>query len=335
MSEVSNNCLPLPFRESHTAIAFVAVASLTFWLADYIQTFESEVFLIWWHHAEWTSVQYLWFLSRYLPFLDLPIALAYRLHYGLSLTSCKALWAISFFAFYASGSLANSLLGARVVALSGQKFYVVLFAKIYYVGVQLSVFILSVIYLNSLKHEISPNPVNPGCIITDGHDILLSVIFALMMGQQFVFMVIALWMGAVRYRNAATKSRIFVTFQRDGICCFIVLTLIATTNIVVHLVRSPEYQFLLVLPLRIMHSIISTRTVLNMRESTCTGGGLCFTAALVDHPPAERYDNEELRLRECTIEVAIEVAKDVMEDKELSDRMSQKSDCACSDLGHR
>ncbi|KAG2001841.1 hypothetical protein CC2G_004970, partial [Coprinopsis cinerea AmutBmut pab1-1] len=55
-----------------------------------------------------------------------------RLHYGLS-PSCKALWAISFFAFYASGSLANSLLGARVVALSGQKFYVVLFAKIYYV----------------------------------------------------------------------------------------------------------------------------------------------------------------------------------------------------------
>jgi len=131
-------------------------------------------------------------------------------------------------------------------------------------AIYIPVIVILVIFLNSLQYGAPPLPTVVGCHPTQGSDILFAD-FVLLMIHETTVMILTLWVGVRRLRHS--RSRLVTTLYKDGIFYFISLFLISAGNIVVLVAGPPEYVDLLNTFQRVLHSILSTRILLHVRQA--------------------------------------------------------------------
>lgn len=71
---------------------YFAVASLTVLIADYLQTVDLEIALIW--PTRLNLVKLVYYINRYLPFVFLPVIIFYNVAPPLSPKACKILFSV-------------------------------------------------------------------------------------------------------------------------------------------------------------------------------------------------------------------------------------------------
>ncbi|KAF9005410.1 hypothetical protein BDQ17DRAFT_346731 [Cyathus striatus] len=84
---------------------YLTVASVTIFLYDYFLTLGSEIDLIW--SSPWNAVKILYFLARYMPFIDLINMAYHHFTYGLSEMSCTASYKATGWLFLVGMSVAE------------------------------------------------------------------------------------------------------------------------------------------------------------------------------------------------------------------------------------
>ncbi|KAJ7465947.1 hypothetical protein FB451DRAFT_1402359 [Mycena latifolia] len=104
----------------------------------------------------------------------------------------------------------------------------------------------------------------PGGNETGGNFILVGICFIIVLLNETALMSYTLWLGFKKYRNS--HNPFIVTLYRDGITYFVFLFIGSATNFAILIGGESELQELLNTFLRVMHSILSARVLLYVRD---------------------------------------------------------------------
>ncbi|KAJ7035310.1 hypothetical protein C8F04DRAFT_1394896 [Mycena alexandri] len=247
---------------------------------DYCLTFDLEASLIWPSRRSFSKT--LFMLARYTPFLDVPVGLYYILAPNIALDTCFNLNVVSTSLSVFGIAIGELILVVRTYALGGRVHTVLVVLSIIYT-VNFSLGLLTVFLVlfpdrgisnSGIDWTISPQhdievalpilPAIPGCNETGGNFILVGVCFIIVLLNETVLMSYIMWLGYKKYRHF--RSPFIVTLYRDGITYFIFLFLGSTANFTILLAGEGELQELLNTFLRVMHSVLSTRVLLHVRD---------------------------------------------------------------------
>ncbi|KAJ7055605.1 hypothetical protein C8F01DRAFT_1158724 [Mycena amicta] len=245
-----------------TLVKYANVGTLVILVFDYLLTFELEVNYLWDH--QWGPATVLLFLSRYSPFFDMGTIMYYSLRSDVSLKRCGQLHA-AFTWLNAFGiAVAEAILTLRTYALSGQNRGVItVFAMLYIVSsvagiVSIARFFTTAVY--------KPPPLNtPGCFLADGDFTLVAVPYVSALLYDVVLVAYTVYFGFKRFRHS--PGPLIGTLFRDGITYFILLLVVSIVNIIILVAGPPGMPGLLNSFLRVVHSIFSTRALLQVRRT--------------------------------------------------------------------
>ncbi|KAJ7473952.1 hypothetical protein FB451DRAFT_282646 [Mycena latifolia] len=243
------------------AVKYADVVSTVILVFDYCLTFNLKVSLVW--PSKWSFTKILYILSRYPAFFDVPLVL-YYLTPTVSLKHCAQLnTAIAAGNVFGIGT-AEAIFVWRTYALSGQQRRVlIIFGTIYSMCVLATVTMMG-IFLRNMTY--SPPPLDiPGCNLTGGPFILVDLSFILVLINETALMSYTLSIGLKTYRH--TSSPLITTLYRDGIMYYIFLFCGSAANVAILIAAPKELRELLNTFLRVLHSVLSTRTLLHVREA--------------------------------------------------------------------
>ncbi|KAH6903103.1 hypothetical protein BKA70DRAFT_1515664 [Coprinopsis sp. MPI-PUGE-AT-0042] len=127
-------------------LKYVNVSMLVYVAVDYIQTFPEEVAHMWGSH--WSLVKILFYVTRYLPFVDLPLTIVFNEVRGLSPGACHGIFGTSNVLCVSATCIAEGLMFMRAHALSKQSTVIV----------QSTCIALALYYVQSLSCVYTPLP---------------------------------------------------------------------------------------------------------------------------------------------------------------------------------
>ncbi|KAJ7447577.1 hypothetical protein B0H11DRAFT_2082658 [Mycena galericulata] len=243
------------------AAKYVDTASTVILFFDYFLTLDLEVSLIW--PSRWSLAKFLYFFSRYLAFFDVPLEL-YYLTPTVPLEHCAQLNTAIAIGNVSGIAIAEAIFVLRTYALSGrQRKVLLIFGTIYSACVAASVTMIA-IFLRNMTYS-PPPPGIPGCNLTGGPFLLVGLSFIIVLLNETALMSYTLWIGFRAYRQSS--SPLVATLYRDGITYYVLLCLGSAVNVAILIAAPKELRELFNTFLRVLHSILSTRALLHVRET--------------------------------------------------------------------
>jgi len=236
-------------------------AAVTVLCYDYLLTFNDERSLVW--SSKWSIAKILFLLTRYSPFIDIILAIELETGTFRSAKTCHALYLTATVVEVLGISIAEAILILRTWALWDRSRPIIISLSAgLTVAIALSVAMLS-LFLSSITFIVEEDI----CILTEA-----SKAFAV----AFVFVAVLLFETTVLILTAIkawhhlrhTHSDLATVIYRDGLCFFLFINLFSIANVLV-LTNSAHVSPDLMLTLqRVMHSILSGRLLINMRQQT-------------------------------------------------------------------
>ncbi|KAJ7164001.1 hypothetical protein C8R43DRAFT_946805 [Mycena crocata] len=215
---------------------------------DYALTAGLEVALIW--PSKWSIMKVLFLLSRYSAAVDVPLMVYSR---DIPLDRCYRVHGVLICFNLCGIAVAEAIFVVRTYALSGRSRKVLaVFGAEFTVNHQTPAF------------GPPPLPTIPGCFLTGGTLAYAAIPFALALSFDTSVVAFTLWLGIKNYRHSSNPF--IVVLYRDGITYYFFLCIISAVNVFVLLGGPPKMPDLLNNLLRVMHSILSTRVILHIRE---------------------------------------------------------------------
>jgi len=167
--------------------------------------------------------------------------------------------------------MCSVVLTLRTYAIWGKNIYVFIYLASFQI-----VFIIVTIFAvrqtaKSTTFVPSPFPTIVACLPQLANDKVL-VIFCFHMGFELNVLCLSLFKWIPQWREGSTL--LIRTLYRDGIIYFAVLFSISLANaiLVIKLFNSPSYYILLE-PQRVLHSILTSRLIINVRKAAMVGQG--------------------------------------------------------------
>lgn len=243
-------------------VAYLDVVSASLFLYDYLLTLPMEIALIW--PSKWCLLKMLYIAQRYTPFYDtLGLVLHHQFALNLSPTYCLTNYKISGWSYISSIAISEVILALRLWAIYDQSHRVALWLAIFFLACWIPNFTIMGHFLKSMGFAPPPIPY-PGCFIIAGSPIL-AVCWILMMIYDAGNVVMMSLRGYTAYRSGGNSHFLNVVY-RDGIIYYFCLFLVSTVNVVVINILPPDLVHLLSSFERILHSILTSRIVLHIRE---------------------------------------------------------------------
>ncbi|TFK24189.1 hypothetical protein FA15DRAFT_756736 [Coprinopsis marcescibilis] len=216
---------------------FLQAAISTVLIAEYIETFPSEVNYIW--PAPWSLIKVLFFLARYSAFIEVAFVIAYSFteRPDVSPATCEIHLGIAGLAVVASIALAEAIFFVRVYALSGRSKPMLFYLVLQWIVVHVGQVALMGHIIRSFAFPMIPHiTAKIGCFAFPLPRAipLLTAMFALPVFSGIALVLIMAYLGLKKFRHVHTTKLITIYF-RDGFLYFIVLASLAIANIVLGL----------------------------------------------------------------------------------------------------
>ncbi|KAJ3532405.1 hypothetical protein NM688_g7427 [Phlebia brevispora] len=272
---------PIRAWEQLRTVSYTLVASMALMMYDYILTFRREVELVW--ASPFSLMKCLFFLTRYTPVLDLSLLAAFDLAPSLAQESCHWIHTVAL-QLVVIGYLIAECMGMRpgyphqVISYHSQLFW--LSAPGYYGNATVGSALCS-----SLKDVIMSAPYNgtEGCLVVAGSRNLPGIAYAELLAFETVLLVLILLKGVPQCGYPLLRSILFprrsqdrmivnplalaIVLYRDGILFYIVLCCFSAANLIVTYRAPAELVASLTALQRVLHSSLSARVVLHLREA--------------------------------------------------------------------
>ncbi|KAF8178139.1 hypothetical protein K438DRAFT_1938848, partial [Mycena galopus ATCC 62051] len=160
-------------------------------------------------------------------------------------------------------AVAEAILILRTYALSSRRRSVLIFfTTIWACGVAASIILLE-FFLRSATYG-PPSPGIPGCNLTGGTAVFAGIPFIIVLLNDTIIMMYTLWIGLINYRNS--RNPLILTLYRDGISYYFFLCVISAVNLAILLQAPMPTAQLFNTFLRVLHSVLSTRILLHVRD---------------------------------------------------------------------
>ncbi|KAF5310337.1 hypothetical protein D9611_012060 [Ephemerocybe angulata] len=261
---------------------YLGVSGHALVVVDFLETFPDEVRLMW--PTPLSLPKVLFFALRYYILVHSVFAATYGVPTGMSPKQCSdsflrvALSSIITMIASEGRRLIMSqllilkkltwtrlaILFIRVYAFSGRNKKLLVFLVVQYLAIHASAFALLYKFIKTVHFVKFPID-HLVCFPAQSKNILLSGVFALLLGSVIIVMFIMMYIAFRKHRNI--NNALITIFYRDGIFYFICLSALATANIIVNLAApSSGMKFLLVQSEVNIHVILSTRMLLHLRS---------------------------------------------------------------------
>ncbi|KAL4255617.1 hypothetical protein AB1N83_012682, partial [Pleurotus pulmonarius] len=225
-------------------------ASATVLVYDFLCTFDQEVAYVW--SAPWTFGSVLFFLNRYLPFVDTFVSLRLLTSNSQTPEQCTTqfrivLWFI-FFGIFTS----EIILMLRTYAIWNRRRSV----QITLCALCLLVFVPGVIVTHLESASLVYGPSEDGCNL-DHASVIIFVAYVLLVISETIIVALTLIKAFQHLRH--TRSSWVVQLYRDGFLFYLYLLGFAVANVIVPVAGPPELANWLATPQRIAHSVLCNR----------------------------------------------------------------------------
>jgi len=239
----------------------VNVVSLTILVYDYCLVLSSEVDLVW--KSKWSIVKVLYLLTRYPAFSDTALSV-YESLGPVALENCWAINAAGTWSTLFGISVAEVILVLRTAALWGNNKKILWSLSLVLAALVIICMVFQSLFLNSQTAKPPPFPSISGCNLVGGNPIVIfNFIFLIMF--EIAILVLTTYRWFKRFKGSANP--LVATLYRDGIVFFVCLSLISLGNVLILSLGPDEYHALITPFQRVMHSVLSCRILLNLREA--------------------------------------------------------------------
>lgn len=246
------------------------VASAAIVVYDYVLTFELENHYMW-SKQRWNLIRVLFFVNRYMPFVDITVSLCAQLIPTLSDRDCKLLYRLAAWSFCFSIALSEVILTMRTWTLWKTKSWLGIALAAFYLGCWVPIFIIFGTFLTHanvfgfrlLQYEYAVCIVDPGNV-----NLYLCWILVLVYDTgTMILMVIAGAKLCAQFRGQPRGSSALVfTLYRDGITYYIALFILSVANIITIVILPRDLVNLFSVLQRAIHTALSSRVILHLRE---------------------------------------------------------------------
>ncbi|THH07271.1 hypothetical protein EW145_g3493 [Phellinidium pouzarii] len=246
---------------------------------DWLLTFQDEIELIW--RAEWTLGKVVFLLTRYLAFVDPAVFVVYMFYPELDSNLCGSLYTTSIHLLVVGIVVAELIMAIRVYALWGKSPCILAILVVLTLAASITSIFLIQRTLDFLFWPKSFLPRLIPCFMLSRNFELSHQIFSVFLIEVLfdtVIMVLTAWKGIAQWGQDSGGSPLLLIFYRDGMAYFLCFFVLSMANCIIYLnvQTTIKYHDLLieyvqqqsyVLMLRVFHSVLSTRIILNLREA--------------------------------------------------------------------
>ncbi|KAL5489765.1 hypothetical protein ACEPAI_4597 [Sanghuangporus weigelae] len=218
-------------------------------------TFDQEVTLVW--PSRWSLGKTLFFLNRYLPFVDTFLSLHHS-HYSLDRKEyCPWLVVVGI-------CISEVILMIRTSAIWERRrtiHYVLLFLG---AGTLIPSIVMAQLEVMSLDYK--PG-VHGGCIKSRPSSRIVFVAYLLLVVMcETTIAILTLVQAWCHYRSNQIESPLISQLYQDGLLYFVYLQVFLIFNIIIAFAGPPDIGTLLAIPQCVLHSLLCTRVLLHIRS---------------------------------------------------------------------
>ncbi|KAF8989795.1 hypothetical protein BDQ17DRAFT_1434218 [Cyathus striatus] len=250
--------------EHARTVNYLRVTTFTLLAFDYLLTFMLEVEFIW--KAPWGIGKVLYIPTRFFPFFDMTISMAFQFLPYATAGRCKKLYLASTWIIMVGMASAEAVLTVRTWAVCGSRRWLAIVLSILFVSILSAICGVSAGFPSSLEFGLqdSLHPLLHGCFITGGKTNLIVIDWILL----FVYDAVntGLMIMPAYYSFKQGYSNLVLVIVRDGIVYYFYIFVVALANIVVISAMSRDYYPLIIELGRVLHSVLACRVVLHARE---------------------------------------------------------------------
>jgi len=234
---------------------------------DWFILLDYEVEYIW--RKRWSIPKVLFIISRYGLLLDMPMVIALHLApYGvIGYHTCNIIYKTATWFTFFGISVSESILLFRTTAIySGSKRVTIPLTMVYVVAVVAGI-IITVVYLRTVLIGSPPTPLIGSCYLLERSVI---VFFDFLLLLVFELAVVILTVSSC-YRDFHSGTPLLRVIYRDSVAFFLILFALSLSTILVLALAPPPYSGLVPGSIRVAHSIVCCRIILNLRQAATTG----------------------------------------------------------------
>jgi len=242
-------------------VRYMGAVSAAILIYDYLLTFRRELKYIW--HSPWTLVKVIYICSRYMPFVDTPLAIVFRdFLVGLSDHTCRTMLGLVSWLYVVGMTLTELILVIRTWAVWGRNRWIALTLFVHSVASFVAVSYSTSQYVKSLQFAVMPQ--FHGCFGIAASNILL-VNWALFMVMESIYLSLMLANIYTVYKQHHSITDLYRVLLHDGVTYFAILFILSALNLIIVTTRT-DLSSLLATPVRVIHSVLAARMLLHIRE---------------------------------------------------------------------
>lgn len=255
--------------------SYFSVASATLMGYDYLLTVQREADLVW--RSNWSLVKILFFLTRYSAFVDVVLDLSYLVSPKMNAKTCLVSFLISRWLLVFGIAFSETILVIRTWVLWDKRKSILIATLTTGIGSLLCAITVVGIWTKSMLDVYKVTPRHrtvPGCAVLTGSPIVALSLVAVILIETVLLILTVVRM----FQQLRTSGRHFVNWTpfrvlyRDGITFFVYLLAISMVNFIVIVAGPPVSRDTLIVLQRVLHSSLTARMLLNLREAHRTAG---------------------------------------------------------------
>ncbi|KIK02602.1 hypothetical protein K443DRAFT_677455 [Laccaria amethystina LaAM-08-1] len=245
------------------ATVLLAVAAAMLLVYDCSLTLGMEIEFVW--SSPWGFMKVLYIVQRYLPFFDtIFLCLIHQLAVNIDPYVCHIVETIRGWLMIFGFTLSEVILTLRAWAVWERDLRLGVFLLFLITLMTVAEIYVTRVFLRGLQFSTKPYPEFVGCFPTSGNRIVY-LDWVLLMIYEAVILVLMTIPGIASYRRGGNIDMHHVIY-REGIIMYIYLFALSIVNVVVVCALSAEYVAIIFSVERVLHTLLTSRVVLHIRE---------------------------------------------------------------------
>ncbi|KZO97688.1 hypothetical protein CALVIDRAFT_57756 [Calocera viscosa TUFC12733] len=240
----------------------IAVASATLQGYDYLLTLQDEVDFVWF--AQWNAGKILFYLNRYLPFMDIPVHL--YMFFSTNSAADRCMWLDDWIngSYVVAIILSDTILVMRTWVLWGATPIGALLLFPALAGTAIACAVLVSQFARTVQYETAPSTIIEGCFILHASEVLADV-WAICLGIELSVLAITMLRG-IRHRFGMHCRGTLGTLYWDAIKFASLMSAISVASLAITYTAPASYMNGTASFQRSLHSILASHVLLRLRR---------------------------------------------------------------------
>ncbi|RPD65322.1 hypothetical protein L226DRAFT_245483 [Lentinus tigrinus ALCF2SS1-7] len=238
------------------------VASMAFLLSEIIQGLDDEITYIW--PSRFSVMKFIYMVNRYSPVIDTTLQLTTML-LTTDPESCSVQYEIISYVYAAGAFFSEFILMGRTLALYNFERKVIGLMVVLSLGMMVPSLIVANGFLDHIQYPSKDVLKVTGCVPSIGNRPGWVFFFGILISETVVVVLTVYKRWQTSFRHTS-RSILVNTMYRDGTLFYFVMLSASISNLCFMLVAPQAVSSVMQLPLRIVHSTLCARVLLNLRK---------------------------------------------------------------------